>query len=489
MLQRLSQFENVWWSIGKGYMRGIAYDTARVSMLGNGNRFPRALLWILTNQKKNGSWGEEVLHLQDRAVSTLSCVLALKMANKPAYKSLIDRGLEYLNSISSYLRYESCSMVGFELIYPRLIDDAEEIGIDVSQADIKWLRRAVELKLRSLNIAYLAYIPNTTFPFSLEFLGPKLDRTRAQRLIGENGSVLSSPSATAFLLTHLKVRSSMNYLKSVQNLNRDGSIVDVYPFDVFERAWALFNHMLTGRDLTDIMYGNLRQLQDSWTRFGVGIAAKSPLRDSDDTAVAFKVLSTYGFTPDPVVFEQYERDDKFLCFHLERDASVSANIHILDAIKSCTNYPRRDAVVDKIIKFLVKQAIEGCYWKDKWHLSPYYATSHAVLAIADLDQSIVGKAVDWIARTQNPDGSWGVLPNAEETAYALQALLFYQKFEKSHQDNIAAGLRYIANLNPATYSYPALWVGKGLYAPENVIKSVVLSALHLGHRFQQGGAG
>src|SRR5215213_5924948 len=90
---------------------------------------------------------------------------------------------------------------------------------------------------------------------------------------------------------------------------------------------------------------------------------------------------------------------------------------------------------------------------------------------------ICKESVNWILRSQNRDGSWGTyLSTAEETAYAMQALWFWnENVAKVPKHAIRQGARWLTEHleNP----YPPLWIGKCLYNPSLVIRSAVISAL------------
>jgi halimadienyl-diphosphate synthase len=135
--------------------------------------------------------------------------------------------------------------------------------------------------------------------------------------------------------------------------------------------------------------------------------------------------------------------------------------------------------VQKIIHFLHKSKGHNHYWVDKWHISPYYTTAHAVIACAGVANELVEDAVQWILETQNTDGSWGAyLPTAEETAYAIQALwVWNEKVARVPRGALQDGVRWLKeHMDPP---YPPLWIGKCLYSPSLVIRSAVISALAL----------
>src|SRR5258707_3000423 len=84
--------------------------------------------------------------------------------------------------------------------------------------------------------------------------------------------------------------------------------------------------------------------------------------------------------------------------------------------------------MQKIINYLMDTRVKDAYWFDKWHLSPYYTTAHAIIACAGFAGEIVQPAVKWILETQNSNGSWGCqFPSAEETAYCIQALEIWRQ--------------------------------------------------------------
>ena len=116
-------------------------------------------------------------------------------------------------------------------------------------------------------------------------------------------------------------------------------------------------------------------------------------------------------------------------------------------------------------------------WVDKWHLSPYYPTAHAIIACSGYADEMVEGAVKQMLATQNPDGSWGYLQEtAEETAYALQALCFWKRNGHAVDEKaLRTGARWLAQRsNPP---YPLLWIGKCLYCPVRVVSAAILSAM------------
>jgi halimadienyl-diphosphate synthase len=132
-----------------------------------------------------------------------------------------------------------------------------------------------------------------------------------------------------------------------------------------------------------------------------------------------------------------------------------------------------------VLRFLHKAKGPNPFWVDKWHSSAYYATSHAIIASGRFAREFVEESVRWLIHSQNKDGSWGTyLSTAEETAYAIQALWFWNEHvARIPKHFITRGARWLTE--HFDQPYPPLWIGKCLYNPRLVIRSAVISALAL----------
>jgi hypothetical protein len=212
---------------------------------------------------------------------------------------------------------------------------------------------------------------------------------------------------------------------------------------------------------------------------GVGASAWFPLPDADDTAVVAKVLARNGVFISPSIFDTYGVGDHFVTYGFEEtESSITTNLHILDFLKEC-RHPQSQELAQRIVRFVQKEMRYPGYWIDKWHSSAYYPTSHAVIAFSNVDNTLAGKAVSWILQTQNENGMWGHDGGSiEETAYAVQALLYYHTHvERIDLESVARAVPYLfaADLDVC----PEFWVAKGLYVPTNIVRSVVVSALNM----------
>jgi halimadienyl-diphosphate synthase len=476
--------------IGPGHMASTAYDTAWAARLGDVDwgLSSRALAWLAENQLPDGSWGAPApMYYHDRVICTLAAMIALSYQGRRGHdKTQIENGKIALQRIiggaTQGLQSDpNGATVGFEMIAPTLAAEAEKLGIIKNQGN-RILGRLS--KQRAKKLSYLK--DNTisrfvTIAFSAEMAGTDgKNMLDIENLQESNGSVGVSPSATAYFATYIKRgdEPSLKYLKGV--IKPDGGMPNVAPFDVFEIAWTLWNlSLIPGLKKNVRLDPHLKFLSEAWQpRRGVGFAAGYSVKDSDDTGLVYDTLLRFGVEKDLASVLLYEEKDHFRCFDLEANPSISANIHVLGALGQA-GLNEKNSSVNKVLSFLRKAKGEQPYWMDKWHSSPYYATSHAIIACAGLADDLVEDSVQWILNSQNRDGSWGTyLSTAEETAYAVQALWTWnEKVSKVPKQIVKNGARWLKE--HLDHPYPPLWIGKCLYSPNLVIRSAVISALAL----------
>jgi halimadienyl-diphosphate synthase len=178
----------------------------------------------------------------------------------------------------------------------------------------------------------------------------------------------------------------------------------------------------------------------------------------------------------------YEAGDHFQCFPLERNISLDVHIHIVHALKDSIDFPRRDDLLLKALNILGRDLTTD-YIVDKWHISPYYSTSHAIIGLTGLADNIIKKQIRWLLRTQRTDGSWTFYPECpaaavEETAHALLALMtVYEQNGNIPLDVIERGYHYLESHYRSVEELPALWIHKALNNPYHIVEAVILSAL------------
>ncbi len=482
--------------MGAGYMNNTAYDTSWIARLHDieEQMSLEALQWICENQQPDGSWGaSRVMYYHDRVISTLAAMLALtRRGRRASDKWQIEKGLVALEKITAgatrgLAADPNGATVGFELIVPTLIHEAEELGIIKRQGDrilgrMKALRERKLEKLKGIKISR-----HLTPAFSIEMVGTdRQELIDLENLQEVNGSVANSPSATAFFVSQVKVgdEQGLKYLHWALD-GRGGGAPFATPFNVFERAWVLWNialvpSLVNDPQIRDACQPHLQFLQDSWNPGqGVGFANVYTPCDGDDTSVLAESLARFDVFLDVETLLSYEGEEYFRCYHLEANPSIGANVHMLGALRQY-GFDADHPSVKKIVQFLRNSRHKDGYLVDKWHISPYYITAHMVISAMNYDNGLCQDAVDWMLRTQNQNGSWGSFgfPAAEETAYCIQSLILWDRFGgKVPKQHIQMAVNWLEK--HAGGPYPPLWISKALYCPELVVQSSIAVALAL----------
>lgn len=460
-----------------------AYDTAWLAWL-----MPAARDWLLAAQYPDGSWGAELEYYHDRVIATLSAINALAATSTNSHElQRIQRGIRYLEKAAPRLSHDPTETVGFELLAPSLLKIGQKLGLHLEQ--VAHALQPYEIVYRqkmALIPPAMLYSPRATVPHSLEFIGfDALDRSAIAHLRLANGSIHSSPAATAFCeIAGAGCAAGQDYLSSTLEYYR-GAAPTLAPFGLFEIIWSLL-HLHLGEDLGQWRPGVqplIARVERAWGSEGVGLTEGFPA-DLDNTAAAYMLLSTLGHTPEPAILKHYEEEDHFRCYRFERNISLDVHIHLVMALRQAVDFPGR---VDMLIKAInvLSRYLQSDFITDKWHVSPYYSTSHAVIALSGLADHLIQNQIYWLCYTQQKDGRWTFYPDfppaaVEETAYALLGLLAVQRQNGSIPHHIIErGMNYLRANYRDHQQLPALWVGKGLYHPLHITRSVFLATFAL----------
>lgn len=472
--------------LGEGQVESLAYETAWVARLAP--RFPQysfadALAWLRQNQHDDGTWGTVMKHAHDRFLSTLAAIVALKEVDtEPRAERRIKRGEEALWKVVGQLRMDDNDTVGFPILSAALAEEATELGLEVPRPPIRHAEKYQKKVNAFLNLPNRNW-RSSPITFSLEGLRDVIQRIDPAEVLEANGSVSISPSATAALLRYHPHSGALNYLAAAQHGQPDGGLPVFMPLDVYETAWAI-NHLRMAGAVSPDEPEVRRALDLIWSAWsntnGVSSSSYSSARDLDDTAAAFSVLNWGGYPVDPNVFKYYELTDHFCCYPNETDPSISVQVRLLLALRSGVEHPRLGEWVQKIVQMLRRADDNGCYWSDKWHISPYYVNSFAIYALHGIDDELANTRLTWILRTRNDDGGWGHFgeSTAEETAYCLEALCYWdQNVEAIDPAILEAAARYLyEGLHERHYG--AMWIAKTVYAPNYIVRAAILAALY-----------
>jgi halimadienyl-diphosphate synthase len=481
--------------LGRGGIAPVAYDTAWVARVGQSESpdrpaFPGALDWLLAQQWGDGTWGGRLVHHHDRVISTLASMLALaqwrEVAGDPEGFSerLLAAGSGLAPHVAA-LGKDPGASVDFWPLASALIAEARWRGLVLPIPGLEAVfKRSAERagRLPAENLLH----PRGQSGFSLEGWDGEREASQGSNFLADNGSLGGSPAATAaFLLRNPGCQPARAYLERVTRPHGGAAAPALDPAHLFETAWVLQNVVLTWPD--EVRTGGRWTGAIESLRAGFAIGTDQNLGfavpDLAGAALLFQALTWAGESPDPRALARFsEEAERSHLRPYEPRASVGADVHLLAALRCAPPFPGREAAMRKIIGALARRSSTDHFWVDSRHASPYYATSHAVLALGG-ELSMTGEAVGWIERTQRPDGSWGYFQSstAEETAYCLQALVCHRRSGgQVSAEAIKRGGRWLAETRPAApYDYQPLWMGKSLYTPTRVVHAAVLSALIL----------
>jgi len=444
-------------------------------------RWPGLIDWLIEHQWPDGSWGSSIPYYHDRILCTLAAIIALEERGEGAHVlQAIQRGEQYIWNHLHFLHHDPIELVGFELILPTLLSQARGLGLGVPSHSGGYGRiRAAKLHLLPMD---LLYAPGTSVAFSLEFLDTQVNPVLMEQLQAANGAIANSPATTAYLaLCNGSNERALNYLEHMQA--RPDGVPAFYPFRTFEAAWVLEHLAFGDLPLDELVVPSVwADLQASLSATGTGIDPLFGINDGDTTSVVLHVLALGGQHVDPAILRAFEEPEKrtFRTFGFERNASVVTNAHALEALSLLPDYPDRQEVWDHVVAMLLANQIYQSYWVDKWHASPYYATAHVLVALIGVQEPILAEclhSIEWLLHTQRADGSWGYFGRgtAEETAYALLALLHYHRqVAPVSTDVLKRGMACLQALVEES-SYPELWIAKTLYAPGNIIRALILA--------------
>lgn len=90
------------------------------------------------------------------------------------------------------------------------------------------------------------------------------------------------------------------------------------------------------------------------------------LADVDDTAKCIVATNLLGLRNDPTrMIEEFETQDHFRTYKVERNGSLSANCNALDALLHSPNPSQHVNSIVKVVQFLCKEWYAG-HIQDKW---------------------------------------------------------------------------------------------------------------------------
>ena len=438
--------------------------------------FPGLLQWLAGQQADDGGWKSGPGSSSARVLATLASIVALSEHDAA--------GVETQRSVARFIERnwsvatsETEPVVGFEVLSAVLVQEAMHFGLPLSDIakDAESMRTE---KLARFPVSHF-YEPTASASYSLECLGASLDIESAHGLELSDGSIAGSPSATAYYLRMTGKEDAFHYLGSLVSTLGVERIGCAYPTDLYERLWVMNSLRRAGLLNPARSASHIQHVREAWTDRGIGWSNLHPLVDVDETAVGLVVLGAAEATAKASVLEHFHDGVSYRTYPTETSPSAAAIAHVLEALLRLGVGPpqRASAVASELWTLLRADGL----WIDKWHVSPFYATAEAVMALLPTNDDRLQKVVDKMCNQQRPDGGWGYGwdSTVEETAYCVQALCLFRSAGGSVPASVleAAKARLVAGLEEPINSYPGLWLGKDNYCPRLVVRGALVAAL------------
>lgn len=476
----LPRVESLVGAFGTCSVKSSAYPTAWAARLRDEHGrpvFPDTLEWLRRHQHADGSWGGAVPAAQDRFLCTVAAVTALRNWPGPWVHDAIRAGITYLNDHPDPWAQKQDDMLAFELIAPPLVAEAQELGLRLPPHIMDTLTESRERKLAKVPTGVLT-TRRTPLLHALETLTDMIPVQAVTEFASPDGSIANSTAPTGVYWEATGDPAALDYLRKAAGSAGDDGMPEWYLIDVMEPAWVLYSLGRAGLDsaTTRQQVDRLATLA-AQSPHGLAAMTGNDFFDADDTAMVVTVLRMFGSAHEPLqqALLAFEDEHCFRAFAYERHPAVSANGHVLEAL--APDRERFTRQVDKCKDFLLSTRREEAWWIDKWHLSPYYATAHAVPGLSQVAPDSLRGTWHWLLDTQHPDGSWGTGPGRpEESAWAVLALdSLTPHFGPVPDSTHHRAHRFLADCLDHN-DHAELWVGKALFLPPALVKSAVLAA-------------
>jgi hypothetical protein len=474
-----------------GVVPAHPYDTAWIALVPDVNdpaqpAWPQALRYLRDTQLADGGWGHEhVYYAHGRTISTLAALRALLFWGNPEDEARIAAGVNALLDYAVDMTSEPYEPAGFELLLPRLVKEVKQWQLNLPFDAWANYEAMTTQKLALIGQLWPEYDAPRSWWFSMEMLPEERLAAIGDHILNAHGSVATSPAATAAYLRARRLHGQDSplaaaYIDEVLHVSKIGAGF-CYPLEQFEIIWTLDILRRAGLEpssslLAPLIYKANRAWQTSPQ--GMSWSQTFPIADGDMTAVTYTVLSWAGLQPDDYAFKRFWGPDNYLNYPDELVSSVSANIHALASLRYKPGDRQYINMAERITYWLREQMVNKGQFHDKWHFSSLYATSRAVSVLANWDDDLACKCLEYLLKTQDKDGGWGraTRVNLEETSYATLGLA--AAYRTGLLRDISPLKRADAYFKKHAYGNPieAFWIGKTLFQPAGIANAYIYGA-------------
>lgn len=501
----MKEIKQVVEKLGEGRVEAVAYDTAWVSRVPKIDnltepQFPESLEWLRKNQCEDGTWGTQTpFNAHGNVLSTLAAILAFKHWNLSIDQEIIQKAVQGLNQLALRLKDETYETIGFELLVPKMMLEAQEYqDLKIDPEPFRVYDKSYQEKMKLIK-AYQAKVgkdrPDSWW-FSAEAFGSLIDQSSPLPLNPEiafnigRRSIAGSPAATAFILAKSRQLGkdypiAFEYLDEMVKVHQGGA-PNVYPVNEFESSFCT-TYLYEAGVPVSLLETPLSKVLNFWeNKKGKGLGYSSDFDvDSDDTSHGALLLNKlFDREIDMSIFTPFFKNDKMFTYETERVASFSVNCNSLVFLKEIMSKDSKaNEMALKIADYLeekVCKQVNQPPFQDKWHFSPYYPTSRSVFALIGLKDEVVNYCLNWFIQNQREDGGWGYhdVSTIEETGHVCLALCYaYNKGYSVPINTFVKAQSYYSNQdNFKNYEKLTLWIGKSLYCPTNVVKTLKVAS-------------
>jgi halimadienyl-diphosphate synthase len=424
--------------------------------------------------RDDGSWGSEFFLVEDRLINTLSAIKFLRTSNDSSASGLIEHAEVFCKSVVNDLSLHVRRPVASEALLPRLWIEAQISG-DYPES-LKILQAHFDKKLALISGKRIFAKPNPLV-HTLELFDVSQNQEDLNRLFHHSGNIGNSPAATMSYFFSTNDPMALKFLKKVWNDYGGGFPVN-YPIEIFELNWVLYFLTFAAPNILNKCRDLILKLRNIWDPVsGIAWSENFPVEDLDDTSITYLLFCRSGFDPDVSVFRSFLYGDQIMCFPGETHKAVTHLAHLVEALNVSN---KKDLELKELaMKDVLSLQIKPGVWLDKWHVSPYYATSQVLLSCEkDLPSSVVSNSLSWLTDSQNSDGGWGeIVSTIEETSYVVLAIANNHTISEEQREQMFQSARVFFQNAPE--KYVDMWIDKNLYCPFNVVRAAYIAAQRL----------
>ncbi|KAH9321015.1 hypothetical protein KI387_015654, partial [Taxus chinensis] len=308
----IEEIRNIFQSMENKKISPSAYDTAwiaRIPAIDNPSQpqFPQTLKWVVCNQLADGSWEEESFYFPyDRLVSTLSCVITLRIWK--VEETQVQKGIDFVNKQIQQLDGGECNMPsGFVTHFSSLLREAHTLSLGIYQEAplVKRILTKGDTELKGDG----KMDDNLPSYFLSPFEGLQ-EWKQIGKVCSKDGSIIGSSAFLARVFMHSGDTKCLDFINSLLGISGDYAPC-FYSVDLHERLFVIDTLQNLGIDRyfkKEIKHA-LDYVYRFWNSGGIGKGSYDTISNVNDTSMGFRILRLHGYIVSPEVIKNF-RDEK-----------------------------------------------------------------------------------------------------------------------------------------------------------------------------------